>query len=132
METDEELAANATMISAVDAVLVYATFPTAAAAELVAEAVVTQGLAACANIVPGLTSIYIWEGRLEREQEVAMVMKTRRQLAARVIAQTIRLHPFTNPAVLVLPVDGGSVQFLGWIEAQTAAVAANVDVRSSP
>ncbi len=81
-------------------------------------------LAACANILPGLTSIYIWEGRLEREQEVAMVMKTRRTLADKVVAETLRMHPFTNPAVLVLPVDGGSARFLAWIEAQTAAAAA--------
>ncbi len=123
MEADDKRAPPATVNAAVDAVLVYATFPTAAAAELVAEAVVTQGLAACANILPGLTSIYIWEGRLEREQEVAMVMKTRRALAVGVVAETCRLHPFTNPAVLVLPVDGGSARFLAWIETQTAAAA---------
>ena len=107
--------------AAVDAALVYATFPTAAAAEMVAEALVSKGLAACANIVPGLTSIYIWEGRLEREQEVAMVMKTRRVLAEHVVEEIRRLHPFTNPAVLILPVDGGSADFLAWIVAQTAA-----------
>jgi periplasmic divalent cation tolerance protein len=103
------------------AAIVYATFPDAGAAQKVAEAVVTQGLAACANIIPGLTSVYIWEGRLEREQEVAMIMKTRAALAERLVAETRRLHPYANPALIVLPVAGGSAEFLAWIGAQTAA-----------
>lgn len=103
------------------AAIVYATFPDAGAAEKVAEAVVTQGLAACANIIPGLTSIYIWEGRLEREQEVAMIMKTRATLADRLVAEARRLHPYENPALIVLPVTGGSAPFLAWIAAQTTA-----------
>lgn len=107
--------------SDVDAVLVYATFPTTAAAETVAETVVREGLAACANIVPGLVSIYIWEGRLEREQEVALLMKTRRALAGEVVARTRSLHPFENPAILVLPVIAGAENFLAWIGQQTAS-----------
>jgi len=102
-------------------VLVYATFPTAAAAEIVAETVVKEGLAACANIIPGLLSIYIWEGQLAREHEVAMLMKTRRELADRVMARARALHPYTNPALLVLPLIGGSADFLAWIEQQTMA-----------
>jgi periplasmic divalent cation tolerance protein len=103
------------------AVIVYATFPDAAAAQNVAEAVVTQGLAACANIIPGLTSIFIWEGRLEREQEVGMIMKTRAGLADRLVAEARRLHAYTNPALVVLPVTGGSADFLAWIAGQTVA-----------
>lgn len=107
--------------NAQEAALVYATFPDAAAAQKVAEAVVMLRLAACANIVPGLTSIYIWEGRLEREQEVAMIMKTRAAVADRLVAEVRRLHPYTNPALVVLPVSGGAAEFLAWIAAQTAA-----------
>ena len=105
--------------AAVDAVLVYATFPTMAVAEAVAADIVSEGLAACANILPALVSIYIWEGRLQREQEVAVVMKTRRTLAERMVARVKGLHPYANPAILVLPVTGGSADFLDWIRQQT-------------
>lgn len=103
----------------VEAVIVYATFPALVAAEVAAAAVVKLGLVACANILPGLTSLYIWEGRLQREQEVAVLMKTRGELAERVVAETRRLHPFENPAILVIPVVGGSADFLAWISTQT-------------
>ena len=102
-----------------DAVMVYATFPDEAAAAAVAEALVRAGLIACANIVPGLTSFFIWEGKLEREREVAVVMKTRRALAAEVVAETRRRHAYDNPAVVVLPIVAGSADYLTWIAQQT-------------
>ncbi|CAN0457536.1 unnamed protein product, partial [Phaeothamnion confervicola] len=109
------------------AVLIYATFPDQAAAEAVAQALVMAGLVACANIVPGLTSIFIWEGKLEREQEVAMIMKTRTALADRVVEEARRRHPYDNPAIVVMPLAGGAAGFLDWIERQTAAQASRAD-----
>ncbi len=102
-----------------EAVLVYATFAGEADAVSVAEALVGSGLVACANILPGMASIYIWEGRLEREQEVAMLMKTRRALADEVVAEVRRRHSYQNPAIVVLPIMAGSADFLAWIAVQT-------------
>ena len=102
-----------------DAVAIYTTFPDEAAAAAVADVLVRAGLVACANILPGMTSIYIWEDRLEREREAAMIMKTRRALAEAVIAETRRLHPYTNPAIVALPIVAGSPDYLAWIAAQT-------------
>jgi periplasmic divalent cation tolerance protein len=113
--------------AAVDAVLIYATFPDQAGAEAVAEDLVATGLVACANIVPGLTSIFIWEGKLEREREVAMIMKTRQGLAARAVEETRRRHPYDNPAIVVVPLVGGAAGFLAWIGAQTAGSAPGGD-----
>jgi periplasmic divalent cation tolerance protein len=101
-------------------VLIYSTFPSAAEAERVGGALVDQGLAACVNIFPGMTAIYVWEGKRQRESEAAMLVKTRAVLASRVIAETRKLHPSSNPALLVLPVEGGSEDFLRWIAEQTA------------
>jgi periplasmic divalent cation tolerance protein len=101
-------------------VLIYSTFPSAEEAERVGGALVDRGLAACVNIFPGMTAIYVWQGKRERGSEAAMLIKTRAALAARVIAEAKKMHPYTNPALLVLPVDGGSEDFLRWIAEQTA------------
>ena len=100
-------------------VLIYATFPSAAEAERIGGALVDQGLAACVNIFPGMTAIYVWEGKRQRETEVAAIIKTRAQLADRAVAEARKLHPYTNPALVVLPVVGGSQDFLRWIAEQT-------------
>jgi periplasmic divalent cation tolerance protein len=101
-------------------VLVYSTFPSADEAERVGGTLVDRGLAACVNIFPGMTAIYVWEGKRQKEGETAMLIKTRAALASEVIAEARKLHPYTNPALLVLPVVGGSEDFMGWIAEQTA------------
>lgn len=101
-------------------VLIYSTFPSAAEAERIGGALVDRGLAACVNILPGMTSIYIWEGKRQRDSEAAMIIKTRSGLADTAIAEARKLHPYSNPAFVVLPIDGGSADFLRWITEQTA------------
>ncbi len=86
-------------------VLIYSTFPSPAEAERIGGALVDRGLAACVNILPGMTAIYVWEGKRQRETEAVMIIKTRASLADTVIAEARKLHPYTNPALVVLPVD---------------------------
>lgn len=100
-------------------VLIYSTFPSAAEAERIGGALVDQGLAACVNILPGMTAIYVWEGKRQRDTEAAMIVKTRGDLADAAIAEGRKLHPYTNPAFVVLPIAGGSQDFLRWIVDQT-------------
>jgi periplasmic divalent cation tolerance protein len=102
-------------------VLIYSTFPSPAEAERVGGALVDRGLAACINIFPGMTAIYVWEGTRQRETEAAMIIKTRAALAPQAIAEARKLHPYSNPALLILPVEGGTKDFLRWITEQTAA-----------
>jgi periplasmic divalent cation tolerance protein len=66
-----------------------------------------------------MTAIYVWEGVRQRESETVMIIKTRSSLADAVIAETRKLHPYSNPALIVLPVVGGSQDFLRWISEQT-------------
>lgn len=101
-------------------VLIYATFPSAAEAERIGGVLVDRALAACVNIFPGMTSIYIWQGVREQGSEAAMIIKTRAALAELAIAEARKLHPYTNPAFLILPVEGGSQDFMRWIAEQTA------------
>jgi periplasmic divalent cation tolerance protein len=100
-------------------VLIYSTYPSAAEAERIGGALVDRGLAACVNILPGMTSIYVWDGKRQRDSEAAMIIKTRASLADAAIAEGRKLHPYTNPAFVVLPVVGGSADFLRWIAEQT-------------
>lgn len=104
-------------------VLIYATFPSAQEAERIGGALVDLGLAACVNILPGMTAIYVWEGKRQRESEAAMVIKTRADLAEAAIAEGRKLHPYSNPAFVVLPMSGGSEDFLRWIGEQTRSPA---------
>ena len=79
-------------------VLIYSTFPSPEEAERIGGALVDRALAACVNIFPGMTAIYVWEGKRQREGETAMLIKTRAALAAEVVAEARKLHPYTNPA----------------------------------
>ena len=101
------------------AVLVYSTFPSLETAEAEGARLVDMRLAACVNILPGMVSIYAWEGKRHRDEEVVMLIKTRRTLADRVIAEVKSRHPYETPALLILPVDGGSDAYIGWLCAQT-------------
>jgi len=101
-------------------VLIYATAPTLELADLIAARLVDQGLAACVNLIPGMTAIYVWQGQRQRDSEVAMIIKTRASLADHAIAAARDLHPYQNPAFVVLPTAGGSQTFLDWIMAQAA------------
>ena len=102
-----------------DAVLIYATCPSSAEAERIGGTLVERGLAACVNILPGMTAIYVWDGKLNRETEAVLIIKTVARLANRVIAEAKALHPYDNPALVVLPISGGSADFLAWIAGQT-------------
>ncbi|HEX3665633.1 MAG TPA: divalent-cation tolerance protein CutA [Rhizomicrobium sp.] len=102
-------------------VLVYSVFPSYETAEKTARALLNGKLAACVNIFPPMISLYEWEGRLETGAETAALIKTRRDLAGRVIETARPLHPYTVPCFLVLPVEGGNPAFLDWVREQTAA-----------
>ena len=101
-------------------VSIYATFPDMATAEAIASAVVESGLAACANLIPGMRSIFRWNGQIERTEEVVAFIKTTEALANDVIAAIEARHPYDTPAIVVLPIASGSRRFLDWIGDETA------------
>jgi periplasmic divalent cation tolerance protein len=100
--------------------LVYTTYPSLVEAEKAGRAVVEAGLAACANIVPEMVSIFRWKGEIERGAEVIMILKTRESLKERLAAKVRENHPFETPAIIFLPASGGDTDYVGWILAETA------------
>ena len=101
-------------------VVIYTTCPNMATAEEIGARLVDSGVSACVNIFPGMVSIYSWQGQSQRDEEVAMIVKTVETAAERAIETINALHPYDVPAALVLPVNGGSEAFLSWISDQTA------------
>lgn len=84
-------------------------------ADRVASVLVEEGLAACANVVPGVRSVYRWQGRVERADELLLVIKTARHLLADLVARVEALHSYTVPEVVALPIRGGSAAYLAWL-----------------
>lgn len=101
------------------ALTVFCTCPDAAKAREIADALVGEKLAACVNIVPGLTSVYRWHGNIQADSEVLLIIKTRdtrlRALEERICA----LHPQEVPEVIALPIVDGSAPYLKWLQEQT-------------
>jgi periplasmic divalent cation tolerance protein len=101
------------------AVLVYTTYPSVVEAEQAGRALVEQRLCACVNILPGMLSLYWWQGKIDRGEEVVMIIKTRASLAEPVRAAVKRMHSYSTPAVLVLPVESIDPDYHAWIMAET-------------
>lgn len=101
------------------AVVVLATAGSAEEAERIATALVDERLAACVNLVPAVTSIYRWQGAVERATEVLLVMKTRRARVKPLVARLRELHSYDVPEAIALPIDAGSRTYLDWVFAQT-------------
>ncbi|MDD9912379.1 MAG: divalent-cation tolerance protein CutA [Alphaproteobacteria bacterium] len=82
-------------------VMIYTTFSNRHDAETLGEDLVNRGYAACVNITPTHTSIYRWEGQVQRQEEVAMIVKTSRNRVDEVMLEVHRLHPYDVPAITI-------------------------------
>jgi len=103
-----------------EALVVFVTTPTAERAAELARALVEERLAACGNVVPGLRSIYRWEGKVHDEGEALLVLKTTRARFEALRERVLALHPYQVPEVIALPIEAGSAPYLAWIAAETA------------
>jgi periplasmic divalent cation tolerance protein len=103
------------------AVFVYTTYPSIVEAEKAGRAIVERRLAACVNILPGMVSHYWWEGKVERGEEVVMIVKTRASLSQNVERAIKDMHSYTTPAILVIPIENVEKTYLGWLMAETEA-----------
>ncbi len=100
--------------------VVLSTFESADDAARVGRELVARRLAACVNIVPGVRSIYRWQGQVEDAGEVLAVVKTRQGRLRELVAALTDLHPYTLPEILVLPSAGGSGAYAAWVIAETS------------
>jgi periplasmic divalent cation tolerance protein len=99
-------------------VFLYTTLPDEASAKRIAESLVSDRLAACVNIHGPMTSVYEWEGKLETGPEVAAFIKTSRDLVDAAIEAARKLHPYTVPCFLTLPMESGNEDYLTWARGQ--------------
>ncbi|RUQ33883.1 MAG: divalent-cation tolerance protein CutA [Candidatus Competibacteraceae bacterium] len=104
------------------ALVVYCSCPDQAIAERIAEAMVNERLAACVNLISGLTSIYRWEGQLQRDTELLLIIKTRSAVYPQLQARLRQLHPYQLPEIIALPIHTGSADYLNWIAANTGVL----------
>ena len=88
--------------------------------EKIANALVESRLAACANIIPSVRSIFFWEGKTCQEQEVLLVVKSRKQLLDKIIDKVKQIHSYKVPEIIALPVIDGSREYLKWVEESTS------------
>jgi len=85
----------------------------------IARRLLERRLAACVNIVPGMTSVYRWKGAVEESREWLLVIKTRRELFGSLRAEIEREHSYEVPEVVALPIVDGAEAYLRWLEAET-------------
>jgi periplasmic divalent cation tolerance protein len=100
-------------------IVVYVTAPGEEEAAKIARALVGERLAACANIIRDIRSIYRWEGKMEDDREVLMVIKTREELFDALSRRVKELHSYTVPEVIALPILKGSEGYIKWLEEET-------------
>jgi periplasmic divalent cation tolerance protein len=104
-----------------DILLALTTCPTPESADSIATALVTEGLAACVNQLPGMQSIYMWQGKLQNEREIQLVIKTTQQQWATLAERLLALHPYEVPELIAIPVCAGSQSYLDWVRQNTAS-----------
>ena len=98
--------------------LAITTCPDMEVADTIASALVGERLAACVNILPGARSVYEWQGKVEKEQEVVLLIKSRSDKLSVLEARLLELHPYELPELIVVPLVGGLAPYLSWIETQ--------------
>jgi periplasmic divalent cation tolerance protein len=97
------------------AAVMLVTAPSQEVAEQIVGSVVEERLAACGNILPGMTSIYRWQGAVQKDEEVLILLKTERSAGARLMERVRELHPYDVPEAIVVPVVDGLAPYLAWI-----------------
>ena len=93
----------------------FCTCPDTATAQAIADVLVGERLAACVNVLPGLRSVYRWQGAIERADEALLLIKTVRGQLPALQARVVALHPYELPELVAVEVAGGLAAYLDWI-----------------
>jgi periplasmic divalent cation tolerance protein len=102
-------------VSAPEIRVVLVTAPDPHTAAGLARVLVEERLAACGNVVPGITSVFRWDGEVQEESEVLLILKTEARQLERLVSRTVELHPYDVPEVIAVPVDFGHRPYLSWV-----------------
>lgn len=104
-----------------DHIVVYITVPSPEEGERIAKALVEKKLASCVSIVPGLRSIYRWQGKICDERELLLIAKTRGPLFERLEVEVKSYHSYKVPEIIGVPIVKGSKEYLDWIDENSLA-----------
>lgn len=110
-----------------DYIIVFNTCNSAEVASSIAEMLVSKKLAACVNIVKGIESVYQWQGKIEHEQEILLIIKTRQSLFSQLEQAIQKLHNYELPEIIAVPIVLGEKNYLNWIQSATLATEQNND-----
>jgi periplasmic divalent cation tolerance protein len=102
-----------------EALVVYITAPNEEEAAKIARALVEERLAGCVNIIKDIRSIYSWQGKIEDERELLMIVKTRSELFSSLKTRVKELHSYIVPEIIALPIVDGSEEYLAWLRETT-------------
>jgi periplasmic divalent cation tolerance protein len=105
-------------------VAVLTTAPSAEVADRIGATLVEERLAACANLVPGVSSVFRWDGKVSREAEVLVLLKTTAARLDDLRRRLVELHPYEVPEMIAFDVREGHQPYLDWVRAEVAAGAA--------
>ena len=98
---------------------VYITTSNKEEASTIGKALVEEHLAACANIVPEMSSVFYWEGKLEEASESILLVKTGKTKLEKLIARVKELHSYDVPAIVAMPIKEGNPDFVKWVKDET-------------
>ena len=101
-------------------IVCYITAPNEAEALKIARALVENRLAACANIVKNVRSIYAWKGAIQDDAEILMIVKTQKALFHKLTEKVKEIHSYDVPEIIALPILEGSEDYLQWLRESTA------------
>ncbi|WP_445366480.1 divalent-cation tolerance protein CutA [Methylomonas sp. BW4-1] len=96
--------------------LILCTCPDLEVADKLAGTLITQKLAACVNILPGVRSVYEWQGEIEIAQEHLLLIKSHQDRYAAIEATLKSLHPYQLPEIIAVAIESGSLDYLKWID----------------
>ncbi len=107
------------MKSKIAIVFAYCTFPTKEVAETICRQLVAEQIIACANIFPPHTAIYSWQSKIQNEQECAVIMKLNARKQSALMERVRATHPYSVPALVFWPIEGGIPEFVNWVYGQS-------------
>jgi periplasmic divalent cation tolerance protein len=100
-------------------IVVFITAANMKEAKKIAEALVNKSLAACVNIIPGVDSIFRWKGKIDKQKECLLIVKSRKSLIPELIKVVKSKHSYNVPEIIALPIIAGSKNYLNWLDEST-------------
>jgi periplasmic divalent cation tolerance protein len=99
-----------------DPVVILVTAPTYEEAKSIGRCLIEKGLAACVNLVSGVQSLFVWEGKFCQENEMLLIVKSVRERTAEIVSVVKKNHSYDVPEIIVLPIVDGSKDYLNWLQ----------------